>query len=204
MLVIEGPDMIGKTTLMSVLKNEIESLSRSIGLPVTCSTDHLGSEASTEQWGVGKYLTKVQPWHIQDRFHTGDLIYGHIFRGGTTGPILGPDEYMEIDDAIGDAGGMVIGCYASDKVYKAVADAHHARGEMYSLDGCLKVNKEYRRTFKNNNTYLSFDYLFETRIAKDGSFKYPGLNTVKVKQIAKQYISNQIDRLSWAAGWGSK
>ncbi|MHC4606860.1 MAG: hypothetical protein ACYTAF_07965 [Planctomycetota bacterium] len=98
MLVVEGPDLVGKTTLCGKLAEHLEEC---YGMPTRYA--HLGREAAG--WGPTEYASVVLPRTICDRLHMGDVVYGQtLLREGT----ISPEDYLRVDAAVRLAGGLVV------------------------------------------------------------------------------------------------
>lgn len=81
MLIVDGSDCTGKTTLCKELVEKLNFTHRS--LRHAYSYSHLG--ALPARWDFYKhYVERCQPWLVQDRFHLSELAYGIVTRYGTS------------------------------------------------------------------------------------------------------------------------
>ena len=133
MLILEGADLVGKTTLAHKLIAEMNQR----GWP------HVYRHLSKlpDAWraqATSNYSRLASPYIVQDRFHVSEPVYAWI-RGEK--PMMTPQSYSDVEAVLRiDAKFTVI----------IVADAslierrYIAEREMYSLEKVLKVNALYR------------------------------------------------------------
>jgi thymidylate kinase len=94
MLIVEGPDGVGKTVLCKKLLERLP--------------DHIYSHFSRppkvfdQYWG---WADRVHPLLVQDRFHLGELVYPKV-RGEESQ--LDPETYRLVDAKIRQAGGFIV------------------------------------------------------------------------------------------------
>lgn len=162
MIVLEGPDMIGKTTIARKLHARLPGL----------TTLKFGKEHS--QWSPGQYKRVIQRNTVADRLHMSELVYGTVTRGGA---YLTAEQYKQIDKMLFWAEGIVVVLWASDETYERLIELHHARGELYDAETCRKVNREFAKIGRMlRDTYratyegipILADLQFEVRIEADG------------------------------------
>ena len=151
MLVIEGADCVGKSTLVK----KLAKIFKNKGLSVTQS--HLGAEAS--QWTVGDYVKCIQRWHIQDRFHLSERAYGEVFRNG---PKLSENEIKLLTAKIKELGGIVLVITTGAGLYNRLLSKYHStRPEMYddfyALDRVNTIYKNMSNKMYTNKFYITCD-----------------------------------------------
>jgi len=147
-VILEGPDLVGKTTLARRLREHAESAdSRFREVRV--------SRRGPIPDGVSIYDEYVKPmaadvpddtlW-IADRWHLGELVYGNTLRDGSRFDRPGEIDFETLDRAID----------ALSKPFKIImmvdddvlAERHSRRGDSLTLDQVLAVARQYRKTYQ--------------------------------------------------------
>lgn len=113
MLIVEGPDMIGKTTFLNAVADKITPLVD--GLERDHFT-HLDTAMTP-----GKYMRRFKPLCLSDRGHMSNLVYGHVCRQGSD---LTPEQYRIVDGLMLAAGGMMVLLTASADWYEQLLEAN--------------------------------------------------------------------------------
>ncbi len=137
MLIIEGPDMLGKTTFARKLVAAVDGISiDKFGLPEASYT-------TAKEW-----LDRYDPSAIADRFVISEPIYGLICRGKTNTPI---DVWNEIWAGMEERGGCHILVYVSDPYTYAdvLQKRYDPSREAFSIAQCAEVNQAYWQLFSN-------------------------------------------------------
>ncbi len=131
MLIIEGPDMLGKTTFAEKLVKAVKGIAiDKFGLPEASYT-------TAKEW-----LDRYKVDSVADRFVISEPIYGLICRGKTNTPV---DVWDEIWAGIEERGGCHVLLYYTDSVtYRNVLQQRYdpAR-EAFSKDQCKQVAEAY-------------------------------------------------------------
>ncbi len=135
-LLIEGPDMVGKTTLA----HKIVEILREMGEPA--GYFKFGMESRSRM--TYDYLkNRIHPWTVIDRMHWSESIYA-----ACTGiePSLSVGEIARVDDhVIETCKGMLVVITANPNSYRdVVVPDTHSRGEDFSPETCLRVNGAYK------------------------------------------------------------
>lgn len=132
MLIIEGADLVGKTTLAKALLKRAELDDRGY------IYGHMGvlpSGFSAEQ-----YIDLAQPWLVQDRFHMSQIVYRFI--ENQPDHFLTPDVYRMIDGALRMFGTFTIIMTAS---LELLAQRYEERGDgLYNLTNINLANACFR------------------------------------------------------------
>jgi len=171
MLIIEGPDLVGKTTLALKLQAELAArryrhvYAHFTRLPV----------AFDKYWD---YLPFIQRNVVQDRFYMSRIVYGRVFRNQELCTKL---ELRMLDGRISEVGGMTVVVTADDNFIRQQY-AKKDRDEMYKLDGILKVNHEYARIIEND------EMQYDIRINVEDVTGWPSTYT---QQILEEYTGRQ-------------
>ena len=191
MLIVEGPDLVGKTTLCKELARV---LNHEHGLPHDYA--HLSKRSVAWQTfaetPVPLYLARAARHTVQDRFHMSDPIYACIRKDN--GHIV-PDDYALLDGMLRGKYGMmtVLMFDATDNC--DVIRSRWRDGEMYNLQFVTLVNLEYRQLAKSQA---------QLWVGSDGIYRMPFDFVIPVRQdmtiesmqmqaldIAKQYVARQ-------------
>ncbi len=129
MLILEGPDCVGKTTMIDALWLELPGTKRvKRGLP----------EAS---WSPEQWIKDSDFMVVADRGHMSEVIYGMTCRGSCN---LDADSYRLVDQGIATCGGMVVVVDATPEAYIEILARHYdASREAFTPAECVKVNLAY-------------------------------------------------------------
>lgn len=182
MLIIEGPDCVGKTSLATALAIAIRAITNR---PIKGS--HLGPEG--QHWKVQDYISTMEPWTIQDRYNISEWVYGKQYRGKTK---LSWDEHRQVNKAIGAYGGLIIFVTAGNGVYGRLLDLHHSRGELYDQISLLDTNKGFIKAsnrVKSDADIACFD-IHPIMQPGTGKIRYPSSQEI-VGTIARIYARKQ-------------
>jgi thymidylate kinase len=134
LIILEGPDGAGKTTLA-------EALVAKTGAELW----HRGPIQGSPQ---EEYLDPITGWDssthvICDRWHLGELVYGPIFRGESK---LDEDTRIDIDLAIRKAGGILV--YCRPHVTSMQLNIRRRGDDMVSEDQLLDITAAYDRVMR--------------------------------------------------------
>jgi hypothetical protein len=135
MLLIEGSDQTGKTTLAQKLVARAAEHPHHHGFATYYS--HMTRPPADWDYTTD-YVLRAQPFAIQDRFHLGGIVYGDIIRGGTK---ITPESLRWIEAHMALQGSFVVVLRATDDVMvKRLAAQPADRKEMYNPEYILKAN----------------------------------------------------------------
>lgn len=135
MLVVEGTDLTGKTTLCQALLERLNA--GKVGGP--WSYAHLG--ALPREWNyVTDYVQRTNPRVVQDRWFHSELAYGPAVRGGSK---VGPREWRLIDAWFKLMGGFTIVVTASDSALRKRYE-ECARSQLFAADQIVAVNQRFK------------------------------------------------------------
>lgn len=151
-MIVEGPDMVGKTTLMPFLESLVREKLMELGEDGSTSglltRIKFGLEeakyTTSEEW-----IRRLRPWALADRFALSEMIYGKC---SGRGPAISEQAYKEIDDALMEMGGCLIVIRATPERYEELLrDVYPTRGEAFSQEVCRQVNREYGKLQKGRD-----------------------------------------------------
>jgi len=130
MLILEGPDLIGKTTLAQRLLKDTRLTSSGYVY------GHLG--LLPDGWELTQYLNLAQTWLVQDRFHLSEIVY-RAMDGGET--LFTPELFRLLEGALRLYGAFTV-------VITAEEDVLHNRWgqrpeELISLTQIKRLNRLY-------------------------------------------------------------
>jgi len=145
-LIIEGADLVGKTTFVKQATAMLHSRGYA-HMPM-----HLTRPPAEFDY-FRQYIDLCSPQTVWDRFHVSTLAY----RQHDDHPCaLTPVKFDLVEAAVRAVGGYVVVLYADDD---QLCERHMARGDdMYGLEHIMKVN----RTFKS----MATDYAVDVRGAR--------------------------------------
>lgn len=142
-VVLEGPDCAGKTTLAEALTAERGTVRANgkppVGRPLF---EHYAGQVALAA-GSPSELT------VFDRLHVGELIYGPLFRGKSA---LSIEEIYLLEDQLDKAGAVKIHVDCSDE---ALLERYHVRGDelIKSPDIFLSNAAQYRELFASDGPF---------------------------------------------------
>lgn len=154
MLIIEGPDLVGKTTLARELVRKITER----GHPHVYHHLSRLPDSFDRYWG---YYRLASPFVVQDRFHMSEPLYAWA-RGDEPGKYgLTPERYRQVDGMLRLVGAFTVVLFAADPV---ILDQRFDKSrEMYGLDLIRQVNFAYRDVYLHRQWrgyYFDFDMLW--------------------------------------------
>lgn len=135
MLIIEGADLVGKTTLAKALCAKLNEL----GWPHVYQ--HLSRlPAPWQRDAVRNYDRLCSPYSVRDRFHYSEPVYASA-RGDD--PMISPGDFEVVNNIVRSVAGYVIIVTATEELI-AERYARRAAQEMYDLHKILRVNEDFR------------------------------------------------------------
>jgi len=144
MLIIEGSDCLGKTTLANNILKRVQELGE------IATIRHLGRPDTTFDFYTD-YFPMIEPSVIQDRFHLGALAYHD--------GVMTPDHLRIIEGWIYSHGGFIILMYASDfrKYRKRIEN--DPRGNLLEVPILEEANKRfYELVHCNKKAIIDFSW----------------------------------------------
>lgn len=183
-MIVEGPDMVGKTKFCAALRAALAESAPRFGVVHADRFSQAESGRTLEE-----ARKRIQPWCVCDRLHLSEMVYGSVCRGSIDMDQEGLDE---ISMLLRRAGGMVVVLYARPDAYNALIRTWWNRGEAFSRTQCRKVNNTYRNLVINsgiNGLYLGKTVVASHEITKAG--EYPAENKTLVQLVASVYLEKQ-------------
>ena len=163
MLIIEGPDLVGKTTLCNELLKRLtsEEGARTYGQWPAIYGHFSRLPAG---WNYFKsYLPYITRYTVMDRFHVSELVYGGVTRGKTH---ISPGGLRLLEALLTLAGSYTVLVTASDAfIERRFADKK--RDEMFKLEQILAVNARYK-LLADYHPEAVIDLTYE--VSEDGAF----------------------------------
>lgn len=148
MLIIEGPDLVGKTTLCHEL---IERLNET-GPNIAYEYGHSGIPPSDWDY-YWSYVKRMRPNIVQDRFYLSEVAYGTVARKKTR--VTGKTMRL-LQAQLRLVGAFTVVLTAPDGLIKDVY-GRHEKEEDFSLDEILAVNHFFQGML-NRSDYYDIDY----------------------------------------------
>ncbi len=175
MLIIEGPDMIGKTELVKKLFVKLSN----------CVVDKFGLPESGRM--LEECKLRVRRNKIADRCYVSEIVYGYTCRGQ---PKVSVEHAREIERMVRNAGGLIVVLAAPDDIYNELVIEHHKRGEAFTPDQCRAVNRAYRALQERNEVgpyRVPVDVRWTAWRHEDGGIVYPSMDHDLVNTIVDKY-----------------
>lgn len=182
MLIVEGADCLGKTTLCKRLIQDLHT----IGIPATYS--HLGK--LPECWNYpASYKRLIRPCVVQDRFHMSEVAYREA-RGED--PRLTPWGYQLIDGWLRAVGAVIVVVLAHDFVmhsrwHSNTLPQSHTYKQVHAANAKFWEMTKEKHALGYPGYYADFDYVFTSNTDNE----YPSNHEPTIKRIVLDYASRQ-------------
>lgn len=179
MLIIEGPDGVGKTTLAKRLVKELTSegyiYAHFTRLP----------PGFDRYWG---YWERMSRKIVQDRFHMSEITYANAREEVTP---LDPETYRLIDGCVRLYGGMTVLILASQELI----ESRWTHDQMFSLEKTKEAGRQYDKLSRDgglmpdfrSNRIIQIDIDYTFYCSKD----FPYVTDGAIDEILKQYRERQ-------------
>lgn len=184
MLIVEGPDLVGKTTLCLELIRRLNA----DGLKHVYR--HL--TVLPKGWDFyGDYVPHIARPVVQDRFHMSELVYGRAVRGSTN---ITDDMLRLIEARVALAAGFTVVVTADWKVLE-ILWGRKQREEMFSLEMVQQVNKLYIQLVEGRFRHVSFDMHYHLTLSDMNLFDVtmPTQKEDFVERVIAAYEKRYID-----------
>lgn len=141
MLIIEGGDLVGKTTFCEALLKDDRLASRGY------MYSHLSRPPLQGFDGCQHYMGMAWSNFVQDRFHLSEPIYAKV-RGEAQSAHTSPEKYRLVDAHLRLMGVLTVVITATDELVES-RYAARADEEMYNLEETILANQLYRSAAQN-------------------------------------------------------
>jgi len=137
MLIIEGTDLVGKTTLC----NELIKQTLLYRYPIIYQ--HFGKLPKADVWDYFEdYIPFINQRVCMDRFILSEVAYGNTIRGHSE---ISPDDYRELDGWLRINQSVTVLIVAEqDWLKKQLDEKYHQRNELFEAQQIIDVNEYYR------------------------------------------------------------
>lgn len=149
MIIVEGPDLVGKTTLCNALVTKLHAHR------FHHVYQHFTKLSSAFPTAAG-YIPFFNKNVVMDRFYMSRQAYG-LTLGNQE--ILKPFQYKLLDAKARNFGAVQIVIVASDKLIKRRYE-NKDRDEMYGCESILAANREYLRLINDPSKAVDVDFVF--------------------------------------------
>lgn len=181
MLIIEGADLVGKTTMVQAVTERLHEA----GLPHVPL--HMTRPSPSFDY-YRNYLDLVSRHTVWDRFHLSGLVYRSLDDYPYTGS---PEAFSLVEAKIRQVGGMSVILYTDAQT---ILDRFktHAKREMYDVERILSVNDAFiEMGYHTAITVRGKEYQYDVR----GCDVYGlGMSGVDFNSVANQITDRYLDR----------
>jgi hypothetical protein len=188
MLIIEGPDLVGKTTLCKRLLEYLnrEQLSGGIS-PLGYIYSHFTRlpRGFDYYWDyVNRMSTKI----VQDRFHLSEIIYSQV-RGESRSPLT-PEMYRLVDAQLRLLGGFTVVVTAEPHLIQSRYEARKET-EMYNLDKVMQALELFRSLGSPGSGFEHLGYYPDIDMHLHCHEDMPYVSDHWIGQVAQRYLARQ-------------
>ena len=178
MLIIEGPDMIGKTTLVAQIARMIRDRHHGFAPTLEKYSFEEIMYMTTKEW-----ISRIKNWNIVDRFCPSALIYGpYYFHGKAKVSALNHGRVMR---EVKKRGGLLVVLYATESHYeRLLTECYPTRHEAFPPDVCREGNRAYAK--------FAASALCNYSILLDGAGFAMDVAPDKIAQIVTAYMQHQV------------
>lgn len=175
MLIIEGTDIVGKTTLAKKLTHELSSFGH-IYSHFTRLPDNFD-----RYWG---YIEHARPNIVQDRFHMSELVYASARRDSTS---LDDETYRLVDAYLRNFGSYTVVITATEELLKSRYENININKtqQMYDLHTVLSANEYFKEV-----AFCSEKYDSDLSICESEDEPWPTENIIQF--IKQNYLERRL------------
>lgn len=182
MLIVEGTDLTGKTTLCKKLQKMLNA--RGEGHIYR----HFTRLPDTFQFPVD-YLTHAHRLTVQDRFHMSEIAYSYA-RGQEASP-LDPELYRYVDGYLRLLPSLTVVLTAHPMVLRHRFEAEK-RAEMYDLDTIVKANQAFLQMGADGFTYGRNHYVVDRDVIFHANEDDQWPDDDFAEHVISKYMSRQL------------
>jgi GTPase SAR1 family protein len=179
MLIVEGSDLVGKTTFIKALLKELENrgyaaIPQHFGLLPKCWNYFLD------------YLPFINHRVVMDRFIMSEVVYGSTLRGCSR---IAPSIYKSLDASLKKAASITVvlagePCWFADHV----EHEHPFRDEVFTPQQIIDVNKAFVSIIDTTGRYHEYTMNVDYGYVKYGNDDWPSDNRELVTSIVDDYL----------------
>jgi len=181
MLIIEGSDLVGKTTLIKALCDE--TIKR--GFPMI--PQHFGLLPDNWNFFVD-YIGYINSRTVMDRFIMSEVVYGETLRCGCR---IDPGYFRALQSILNQSHSMTVIVAAESEFFKEhVRKQYQHRNEVFKEEQICEVNDAFINVLENgclNEYTLSYDIGHIVNSNRD----FPSSNLEFVEEIVEIYLKLQ-------------
>lgn len=177
MLIVEGADCLGKTTLCK----KLIAMLHARGCPATYQ--HLSRLPASWKF-PGDYRQMIRPWAVQDRFHMSEVAYA-LARGDE--PLISPTDYQIVDAWTRCVGSCTVVVAANARHLNELFEKHKHADEMYNLSVVARANEHYWAMSDGGIGDYVPDVAFRVKI-NDADCRWPAERDYELADIVDEYV----------------
>jgi thymidylate kinase len=174
MLIVEGSDLVGKSTVVKKLLESVELQQKGY------TPDHFGllPEGFEYYWG---YIDRSARRVVMDRFHMSEIVYGRMIRGGAK---IDEEEYRLIDAHLRNLGAVTVIITADASLIK---ERSLEREEVFNVEQILSVNDGFRQVADRLFAGYEPDFDLHFHCTRDKPF----VTSQQLANVAGCYLARQ-------------
>lgn len=180
MLIIEGTDLVGKTSLVNVLVERLQKHGSWIPCHLTKPPDN---------FRAADYIPRMSLRVVQDRFHMSEVAYSRACNRESK---LTPFEYSLIDARLRQLGGFTVVILGTDLCLEH-RNQELDREEMYGLNTIQAANLEFKLLITVAAGKDSFFPDIDMVVQSNLFVGCPSKQTDVVDEIVTRYIERQLE-----------
>ena len=184
MLIVEGNDCLGKTTVVNKLCTILDERYNLAVVP-----QHFGLLPTSWDY-FNDYVPFINSRVVMDRFIMSEVVYGYGLRNGAK---LTPERYERLQARLTLVGAMtvLITCL-NDNTYGRILDEHVGRAEEYDRRDLMCMNAVWRNAWHKVGDFERYDFKIDYSIdvfENEGRVQWPPDCTLRL--IAQEYYRRQ-------------
>ena len=185
MLIVDGPDLLGKSRLCDELEKEINRRTR---CQPRVTRDHFGLDE--KDYTLTQHIRNLRRWHVRDRMHVSQLVYDRAVRQKQTA-LLG--DWDRLHDALAAVGGLTVVVYAASSAYRdRLNQKFDANIEEFNVGELAVVNDGFRFVVE----HMAEQWGWMT-MEIESADQFPSASKVFVDDVVRTYTTRQrtVDRV---------
>lgn len=180
MLIVEGSDCVGKSTLVNALCTELEYRN------FPAIPQHFG--LLPKNWNyVIDYLPYINEHTVMDRFILSEVVYGTVLRNG---PHITPWQYKFLDGQLRLNGSVTVALFMNTHSYSTWLEKEYARRKQaFNINDLVKVNEAFFDVADLYKSVMFKEYEVDIDFAFNCSINWPDKNFVD--SVVSEYLRRQ-------------